>query len=536
VCEPCQKRDGSTGTCSWSTDRAIEVPQVPANQLKWLDNRIRALEDSYLQIQGMEESTSLLSSAIVRESLPEISVSPRPQPSRPLGFLAQPCTSSDPSANTLAPDSSRIQPNFHHENLTPAAGNRRSISAYTDNASPSDTNSVHAIIGTTADIDCTGGVFGSSSAGTFMQSVKRMFGQALNGSRHSTGYPGDSDPSQLPPMVPQQLPGRNLLDYVLPPRERADELMETYWKYVHVLYPYLDEPQMRGDYKKIWEGTRGVADERSFICLLNIIFALTCQIHSPLYPKERGNMAKVFYLRARGLLDVVEVASVRTVQSYLLLGQYFQSTNEPHPCWVFVGLGIRTAQSLGLNLPATSERVGDPRTSELLRRVWHGCVLMDRVLSMIYGRASMIGPQTGIAVPLPLSGENHRSPEVPNQHIVDSQRPSTVSFFVSSLMLYEILHDVLFNYYFRDVQQGQYKEELHNEYFGIAASRAHPSIFDLERRLLMWKSSVPIHLRLSSYINSDDRDVVLYRQAVILHQRYAYLRTCTFQVCLVELT
>lgn len=43
-----------------------------------------------------------------------------------------------------------------------------------------------------------------------------------------------------------------------------------------------------------------------------------------------------------------------------------------------MGAAVRTAQSLGLHLPETSAEVEDERERELWRRVWYGCVLMDR--------------------------------------------------------------------------------------------------------------------------------------------------------------
>ena len=297
--------------------------------------------------------------------------------------------------------------------------------------------------------------------------------------------------------------------------------MAAYWEYVHVLYPYLDRAQMQEGYDNIWRGDGSVSDERSFLCLLNIIFALSSQIVGLTALEERERSATVFYLRARELLDVVETGSVHSVQSFLLLGQYFQSTNEPHSCWVFVGLGIRAAQSLGLHLPETSERVSDVRTRETLRKVWHGCILMDRVLSMTYGRPCMTGPRTAIAVPLPLAIDEERLlPDPVLQHTVQAQRPSVIDFYISSLRLYEILHDVLFNFYAIDIQQSRPVDGLYDKYFGRSSStEGHPSVFELERRLSRWENSIPDHLKIGNYPRGDGAEVVLYRQAVILHQR-----------------
>jgi hypothetical protein len=393
---------------------------------------------------------------------------------------------------------------------------RRESSWQTDDVSPSGDHSVHAIIGGVPDEHHTEGFFGSSSAGTFMQSVKRMVEEKLGGTPQSGNH------SHIPLLVPGHTSREISADYVLPPRKKTDSLMASYWKYVHVLYPYLDKAQMQEDYERIWRRHDSISEERSFMCLFNIMLALSSQVEESMAPEERGGSADVFYRRARALLDVVETGSVRLVQSFLLLGQYFQSTNEPHPCWVFVGLGIRTAQSLGLHLPETSQGVSDKRTGEILRRVWHGCVFMDRVLSMTYGRPCLIGSRTARPVPLPLPMDDELlSQSYVQQRSSQAQKPSLIDFYVFSLRLYEILHDVLLNFYFTDVQQCQSKDGLYDEYFGSSSSNgSQSSVFELERRLLSWENSIPDHLRICNCPRDGDKGAVLYRQAVILHQRY----------------
>lgn len=61
----------------------------------------------------------------------------------------------------------------------------------------------------------------------------------------------------------------------------------------------------------------------------------------------------------------------------LLVSRYLQCTNDPHRTWMVVGLAVRMAQSLGLDVePTTTE----PRTDDsgLRQQVWRCCVFMDR--------------------------------------------------------------------------------------------------------------------------------------------------------------
>lgn len=379
--------------------------------------------------------------------------------------------------------------------------------------SPSE-NSVHAIIGSTLNGDGRVGFFGSSSAGHFMQNVKKMV-QLGNSRTQQT--------SQLNTAVQSVLASGHdtaeskPVDYALPPRRRADMLMSAYWRYVHVLYPYLDKPRVLEDYENLWRGNESIFDERSFICLLNAIFALGSQIDETTPAEERACFAYVFYTRARELLDITATGSVRTVHSFLLLGQYTQSTNEPHSCWIYVGLAIRTAQSLGLHLPETSQHVPDIYTRDLLRKTWHGCVLLDRVISMTHGRPCMIGPQAARAVPFPLtedelylsSGSLQPPPGRPKQS-------AEVGFFVQSLKLFEILHDVMFKFYSINCRQRKLVDV--NKYFG-SSDNNQSSIFEVERRILKWQQNIPDHLKVGAKPQGDASASVLHRQAVILHQR-----------------
>ena len=62
--------------------------------------------------------------------------------------------------------------------------------------------------------------------------------------------------------------------------------------------------------------------------------------------------------------------SLQLIQVLLLSAEFLQSTDEPHQCWVAVGIAIRVAQSLGLRLNSTSEESQySQQAVELLRRV-----------------------------------------------------------------------------------------------------------------------------------------------------------------------
>ena len=170
------------------------------------------------------------------------------------------------------------------------------------------------------------------------------------------------------------------LDYVLPSRKTADGLMRTYWDNVNPLFPFLNRPQFERAYTNIWSGMPSDTDETLMMCTLNVVFALSSQYSDLAVSKERESAADKFFDRAQDLLDLDlwAAGSVELVQCLLLMSQYLQSIQSLHQCWMIGGLAIRVAESLGLHLPETSANVTDVRRREHLRRLWHGCVLLDR--------------------------------------------------------------------------------------------------------------------------------------------------------------
>ncbi len=223
--------------------------------------------------------------------------------------------------------------------------------------------------------------FGSKSAGSFVQQIR-----AAISAKGSTPSPGHNTPvvsgsplPHLPTMQPKTHNGPSV-EYVLPSRKAADGLLDVYWNAVHPLYPFLDRRQFQRMYEGTWSGEPSESDESLMMCTLNVVFALASQFSDSLAPKERESSARKYFDRAQDLLnlDLWDIGSIQLVQCLLLMGQYLQSTNCPHQAWMVTGLTVRIAEGLGLHLPETSVRIDDVHQRELVRRLWHGCVVMDR--------------------------------------------------------------------------------------------------------------------------------------------------------------
>ena len=229
--------------------------------------------------------------------------------------------------------------------------------------------------------------FGSSSAGSFTAQIKAAVDARLGHSPNS--YPaGSQGPRTL--QAPQLVSKRRYdpKNVLLPTRRLADELMRTYWLYIDPLYPFLNKKDWQDRYARLFAGQPLNTDESVFMASLNIVFALSTQLHEGQDAAVRNDTSQDYFQRAQDLVDVTiwDPGSLEVVQYLLITSQYLQSTNSPHQTWMVVGLAVRTAQSLGLHLPETSAAKSSTVEKELYRKLWHGCVLMDRQVSIQYSQ------------------------------------------------------------------------------------------------------------------------------------------------------
>jgi hypothetical protein len=225
---------------------------------------------------------------------------------------------------------------------------------------------------------------GTSSTASFMKQIRDAVSAKLSipaevasrGASNNVGpfHSSSKDPNSwfLPRLVAEHC--------VLPARNSADRMLDVYWEQVHILYPFIHRQQFLQAYENLWNSNGPKVDNRMVYCILNVIFAICCQVTKKQRIEEQEASADVFFQRGLQLLqiDMIGAGSLSLIQALLLVSQYLQSSEWPHRCWAAVGLAVRVAQGLGLHLPETTARIKIQRDRELARRLWHGCVFMDR--------------------------------------------------------------------------------------------------------------------------------------------------------------
>ncbi|KAH9216129.1 fungal-specific transcription factor domain-containing protein, partial [Leptodontidium sp. 2 PMI_412] len=314
------------------------------------------------------------------------------------------------------------------------------------------------------------------------------------------------------------------IDYVLPGRRKADKLLSMYWETVHPLYPFLGKQTFLAQYETLWVTQKGDRDDPIFLCSLNLIFAISSQLDEDISPNERQSSANGFFERAKESLDLWHLNTLQSVQMLLLLSIHLQSLCYLNQSWMIIGVAIRTAQSLGLHLCETSKRIVSQRERELVRKVWHTCVLLDRMVSMNYGRPSMITASRDAKAPLPLPVDEELLTTKDCPPMAYPNQPSTVEFFVQSLRLFDILDEVLVRFHPDHLEKGYSIEEMLEKFLGRTAAGNNWSILDIDRRLLKWEKDLPAHLKIE-YTSLDwGVSRTFSRQGVLLRQRYLHIR------------
>ncbi|KAJ5378411.1 hypothetical protein N7509_011530 [Penicillium cosmopolitanum] len=371
------------------------------------------------------------------------------------------------------------------------------------------------------------GFFGSSSAAGFMRQIKIAVDRRVSSPER---HPSSSNRA----LGSSLLSNRNekhqstVAAYVLPPRRTADSLMEVYWDYVFPLYPFLDSGLMKGEYTKIWRGDSLQYDENMVMCTFNVIFALASQLADFVPPREREAAADAFFSRAKGLFqfNLWATGSAGLIQCLLLMAQYLQSTDSAHQCWIVTGLAIRNAQSLGLHLPQTIARFSTFQEQQLARKIWHGCVLMDRVMSMTFGRPAMISKISSGDVPLPVLVDDEFIPvNTTAEPTQPTQKISIMAFYAKTLELYEIMNEVLLSLHKPISDDGP--DETHQFYFNSTNSDGEHTIFELDHSLTRWAQTLPAHLRVGS--TAAVHNPVFFRQGIVLNARFLHVRILLFR-------
>lgn len=284
------------------------------------------------------------------------------------------------------------------------------------------------------------------------------------------------------------------------PTELLHCLIDAYFERVHILYPYLHEPSFRtawDAHQASHASTEGSAGDHAWLAVLNMVFAHGTQfVLQNASEHERPLLrADKFALAARSFAAraLAKDTTLETVQAILLLSHYLQGTTTFNDCWNVGGYLIRTAISIGLHIDPAGSKLAEIE-KQVRRRVWAGCFILDRTLSMKYGRPSSIPIAIADRVEVPASVDDQYITTSTTRPRQPQTRPSKMDFFVSTISQAHIIDAILNDLYLDDLKLHLLREKSgkpKTEGLSQLLSKA----VNLEGRLQAWWEGLPRHLR-----------------------------------------
>lgn len=350
--------------------------------------------------------------------------------------------------------------------------------------------------------------YGSSAAMSFMKELH----ESLDENRLTNGIMEESFKYKMTRTTPQKGNIKNLSSITVPPRSIADYYVQNYFNYAYPLYPFVHKPTFMIYYETIWSAVdvESLEMDELFYSIVNIIFAFGHLLTSEGEIIESNYNGNVYFERSQELLHfhLMETGSVLLVQALLLTGQFLQATTLLTECWNTVGLAIRIAQGLGLHLGQNGISQKSYIEEEMQKRLWHGCLLMDRMVAMTFGRPLMVtGGQTR-DLPNCINDEYITDENIGDTLLTD--KPSILGFFLETVKLYDILAEILKSFYSND---GPCHEEV------------IVSIFKLEEKLHNFQENIPTYIRFGQEL----KEIPYERQSIVLRIRLLHVRIMLYR-------
>ncbi|OAG40419.1 hypothetical protein AYO21_05319 [Fonsecaea monophora] len=350
--------------------------------------------------------------------------------------------------------------------------------------------------------DCA--FFGPSSNIAFLRHVSRAVARLTHdpepwkpspAEHHSVGFTGGfintSGPASPIP-TPRDPPLDQVNIYALPPDSVARELLTWYFSNTGLLFPYIHEHSFMAIFEQASKDKfKGV--RRIWLALLNIVFAHAV-VHAREITTTPGSVesasakasaeSEIYFRRASGLFNDKNAngtgTSIEVVQFLLLMGQYLQGTQKSVQTWNTHGLAVRAAFQIGLH-SSDLARVFPPQEQEVRKRTWFGCIMLDRTLSMTFGRPPAI-PDSYVQVDLPMEF----SVVDGGAAGTDKKESLSIAFFNGTISLYKVLCTIIDSLYGQNLACS----------FKAGAVETIALVYKIENQLSEWQRGLPSHMRL----------------------------------------
>jgi proline utilization trans-activator len=193
----------------------------------------------------------------------------------------------------------------------------------------------------------------------------------------------------------------------LPPYEFAKRLFQSQYIYIGTIFSFLQPHVFELRLQQLYSNTLDLSNQDDCLafCQVLLIFAYGQMYSVNQWSGSDGPPGFGFFKHALWLLpDLYQEGSVMFVEVLGLLAPYMQNLNRKDAAFLYIGLALRMAISLGLH-----QEVDDPEMDvverEHRRRVWWSVYSMDRIISVKSGNPISIHDEDiDVAWPSPIPG------------------------------------------------------------------------------------------------------------------------------------
>lgn len=316
---------------------------------------------------------------------------------------------------------------------------------------------------------------------------------------------------------------------------------------VHVLFPVINLDNAMAQYTSAYD-SNNTSVSSAFMALVNNVFAIASLLDRTIPDDVRHSVAEFFHSQANAYLSGAdpEADDVEKIQAQLLSSLYLHRAGLFDDAWLAIGATIRQAQTLGLHLDVTADAMASFEDKCLVHRIWHGAVLLERMMALHLGFENLAltsnATKSGLAYHLsPADRLDHIHGVPGDSGELDARAASAVvtDYFFAASKLYDFLPDIV------AVHASLLQPTNGNAATATATTKATDhlidqitltKILDLEKRMSIWELELPTFL-LGDFTHSpsnpaaapDARVQTIRKQHHLLRLQFLYLKMILFR-------
>ncbi|ORY02290.1 fungal-specific transcription factor domain-domain-containing protein [Clohesyomyces aquaticus] len=237
---------------------------------------------------------------------------------------------------------------------------------------------------------------GDSATLSFLQLLRMMVENVAGTS------PFTNDPRRHKIVEGQfSLPSGARHTHLLPDHHTARVLVDAFFINTHGFLQVFDHEKFLQELERCYSDP--LSTEPSWLCLLNLVFAIGLVMATPLSGSEEAliidklrsehlDRAEVFYLNAKSLNDPLmgfEEEDFWSIQALLLMSVYMLAKSKRNTAFALLGMAARSAHALGLHREETMI-IFSPEDQTARKNLWRSIFVVDRLLSCSLGRPTAI--------------------------------------------------------------------------------------------------------------------------------------------------